>query len=85
MLAVARVMGETAPVLLLIFVTDKINSDPFSEPQGSLPTYIWYQSADPNPNSIARAWGAALTLIVIIMLLNLLARLLASLRKPVSR
>uniref|UniRef100_UPI000E6CE3A2 phosphate ABC transporter permease PstA n=1 Tax=Thermomonospora cellulosilytica TaxID=1411118 RepID=UPI000E6CE3A2 len=85
MLAVARVMGETAPLLLLIFITDAINSNPFEGPQGSLPTFIWYQAGDPNPQAIERAWAAALTLILIIMLLNLGARLLSRLRKPVSR
>ncbi|SEG79218.1 phosphate ABC transporter membrane protein 2, PhoT family [Thermomonospora echinospora] len=85
MLAVARVMGETAPLLLLVFITDAINSNPFEGPQGSLPTFIWYQAGDPNPQAIERAWAAALTLILIIMLLNLGARLLARLRKPVSR
>jgi len=85
MLAVARVMGETAPLLLLIFVTDAINANPFAGPQGSLPTFIWYQAGDPNPQAIERAWAAALTLILLIMLLNLGARLPARLRKPVSR
>lgn len=85
MLAVARVMGETAPLLLLIFITDAINANPFSGPQGSLPTFIWYQAGDPNPQAVERAWAAALTLILIIMLLNLGARLLSRLRKPVSR
>lgn len=77
MLAVARVMGETAPLLLTIFFTKAINNDPFNGPQASLPTFIWEQAADPNQNSIDRAWTGALVLIAIIMLLNLLARLVA--------
>lgn len=77
MLAVARVMGETAPLLLTIFFTKAINNDPFHGPQASLPTFIWEQAADPNQNSIDRAWTGALVLIAIIMLLNLLARLVA--------
>jgi phosphate ABC transporter permease subunit PstA len=85
MLAVARVMGETAPLLLTIFVTKAINTDPFNGAQGSLPTFIWDQAGDPNTNAIDRAWAGALTLILIIMLLNLVARLVARLRKPVSR
>src|SRR5690606_41692472 len=47
MLAVARVMGETAPLLLTIFFTKAINNDPFNGPQASLPTFIWEQAADP--------------------------------------
>lgn len=85
MLAVARVMGETAPLLLTIFFTKAINTSPFDGPQGSLPTFIWEQAADPNQNSIDRAWTGALTLILIIMLLNLAARLIARFRKPLSR
>ncbi|MCW2886876.1 MAG: phosphate transport system permease protein [Streptosporangiaceae bacterium] len=85
MLAVARVMGETAPLLLTIFVTKAINTDPFNGPQGSLPTFIWDQSTDPNHNAVDRAWAGALLLILIIMLLNLVARLIAWLRKPATR
>ncbi|MFB4301364.1 phosphate ABC transporter permease PstA [Actinomadura sp. NTSP31] len=85
MLAVARVMGETAPLLLTIFITKAINTDPFSGAQGSLPTFIWDQSTDPNANAVDRAWAGALVLIVLIMLLNLAARLVAWLRKPSSR
>ena len=82
MLAVARVMGETAPLLLTIFFTKAINTDPFTGPQGSLPTFIWDQAADPNQNSIDRAWTGALVLIGIIMLLNLIARLVARRSAP---
>ncbi|GAA3969406.1 phosphate ABC transporter permease PstA [Actinomadura viridis] len=82
MLAVARVMGETAPLLLTIFFTKAINTNPFEGPQGSLPTFIWEQAADPNQNSIDRAWTGALVLIMIIMLLNLGARLIARLYRP---
>jgi phosphate transport system permease protein len=85
MLAVARVMGETAPLLLLIFTTDVINNNAFEGPQAALPVFIWGQAASPNDTAITRAWTAALTLILIIMLLNLAARLLARLRRPVSR
>ncbi|MCD0450371.1 phosphate ABC transporter permease PstA [Actinocorallia sp. API 0066] len=77
MLAVARVMGETAPLLLTIWVTKVINFNAFQGAQSSLPTYIWEQASDPNQVAVARAWGAALTLIFIIMVLNIGARLLA--------
>jgi phosphate transport system permease protein len=85
MLAVARVMGETAPLLLLVFVTNSINTNPFSGPQMALPLFIWEQAGQPNDTAIARAWTAALTLILIIMVLNLTARLIARLRKPIAR
>ncbi|QKW33572.1 phosphate ABC transporter permease PstA [Actinomadura sp. NAK00032] len=85
MLAVARVMGETAPLLLTIFFTKAINNDPFTGPQASLPTFIWEQAADPSQHSIDRAWTGALVLIGIIMLLNLVARLVARRTAPTSR
>jgi len=85
MLGVARIMGETAPLLLTIFITSAINTDPFHGAQGSLPTFIWDQSTNPNQNAVDRAWSGALVLILIIMLLNLVARLVAWLRKPATR
>jgi phosphate transport system permease protein len=86
MLGVARIMGETAPLLLLVGINEKIQYNPFAfgqraHPQESLPTYIFEQFRDAagNPDTPAahRAWGAALTLIVLIGLLNALARLIA--------
>lgn len=85
MLAIARVMGETAPLLVTVFVTTAINNNPFKDPQMALPLFIWDQAGRPNDTAIARAWAAALTLIIIIMLLNLLARLIAWWRRPVAR
>jgi phosphate transport system permease protein len=84
-LAIARVMGETAPLLMTVFVTTAINNDPFQGPQMSLPLYVWDQAPLPNQTAIDRAWAAALTLIVLVMLLNLVARLIARLRKPIAR
>jgi phosphate transport system permease protein len=85
MLAVARVAGETAPVLLTVFFTDSINTDPFHGPQMNLPLYIFDQSARPNDSAIDRAWAGALTLILIVMLLNLVARLITWWRSPVRK
>ena len=81
-LAIARVMGETAPLLLTVFGLDSINPDAFSGPQEALPLFIFQQAGKPNQPAIDRAWTAALTLILIIMLLNLVARLLAWWRAP---
>ncbi len=77
MLAVARVAGETAPLLLTTFLSQSINTNPFAEPQASLPTFIWDQINTGTNASVARAWAAALTLILLIMGLNLIARLIA--------
>ncbi|TDE56080.1 phosphate ABC transporter permease PstA [Nonomuraea mesophila] len=85
MLAVARVAGETAPLLLTVFFTDSINNDPFTGPQMGLPLYVFDQAARPNDTAIDRAWTGALTLILIVMLLNLVARLIAWWRSPARR
>jgi phosphate transport system permease protein len=81
MLGVARIMGETAPLLLLVGINEKINGNPFTGTQESLPTYIFeqFREAVGNPDSPSahRAWGAAVVLIVLIGLLNAIARLVA--------
>ena len=77
MLAIARVAGETAPLLLTTFFTNSINANPAKGPQLALPTYIWDQFATGTPASVARAWGGALVLITIVMLLYLAAKLVA--------
>ncbi|MEV4243638.1 phosphate ABC transporter permease PstA [Streptosporangium canum] len=82
MLAIARVSGETAPLLLTVFFTDSINSDPFNGPQMGLPLYVFDQAARPTDTAIDRAWAGALTLILIVMLLNLVARLIGWWRSP---
>ncbi|MFF2040287.1 phosphate ABC transporter permease PstA [Kitasatospora sp. NPDC058170] len=83
MLAVARITGETAPVLMLVFGAEYINENPFDGPQQSLPMYIWQQySMVNNDYGYARAWGAALVLIAFVMGLNLIARGIARWRSP---
>ncbi|MGW4422270.1 phosphate ABC transporter permease PstA [Streptosporangium sp. NPDC004631] len=82
MLAIARVAGETAPLLLTVFFTDSINGDPFKGPQMGLPLYVFDQAARPTGTAIDRAWAGALTLILIVMLLNLVARLIGWWRSP---
>jgi phosphate transport system permease protein len=86
MLGVARIMGETAPLLLLVGINQRIEFNPFAGtaeqvPQESLPTFIFeqFQLAVGNTQAepFKRAWGAALVLIVIIGLLSALARLIA--------
>ncbi|MGW4643832.1 phosphate ABC transporter permease PstA [Sphaerisporangium sp. NPDC004334] len=82
MLAIARVAGETAPLLLTVFITDSINPDPFHGPQMGLPLYIFDQMSRPNDTAIDRAWAGAFTLILFVMLLNLVARLISWWRSP---
>ncbi|MBC2904031.1 phosphate ABC transporter permease PstA [Streptomyces cupreus] len=84
MLAVARIAGETAPVLLLVFGNPFINNNPFEGAQASLPLYIYQQYANSAGSEAAydRAWAAALTLIAFVMILNLAARGIARWKSP---
>ncbi|MEU6418760.1 phosphate ABC transporter permease PstA [Streptomyces spiralis] len=84
MLSIARITGETAPVLLLVWGTNFINTNPFKDPQGSLPLYIYQQYANSSGSGAAydRAWAAALTLIAFVMILNLVARGIARRKAP---
>ncbi len=77
MLAIARVIGETAPLLLTVAFASSINNNPFSGAQEGLPLYVFSESSLPNETAINRAWAGALTLIIIVMLLNIVARIIA--------
>ena len=82
MLAVARVSGETAPLLLTTFLSQSINANPFSGPQAAVPTFVWDQISSATPASLDRAWAGALTLIVLIMLFYGTAKLIARYYAP---
>ena len=80
MLSISRVIGETAPLLLTAGFTMSLNTNLFSGQMMTLPVFAYNQYMNQGTNadaSVARAWAAALTLILIVMLLNLLARLIA--------
>jgi phosphate transport system permease protein len=80
-LAIARVIGETAPLLIVVGTTTAVNLDAFSNSRmATLPVFAYYSYSVPGvPREpyLDRAWTAALTLIVIVMVLNLLGRLIA--------
>ena len=77
MLAVARITGETAPLLLTTFLTQSVNPNPLEGPQASIPTFIWDQLASGTTASLARAWGGALVLILFVTVLYSIARLVS--------
>jgi len=87
-LAIARVIGETAPLLITAGFANSVNFDLFDGRQMTLPVYVFRQySQGLAPNGITtinydRAWAAALTLIIIVMLLNLIARLISRIFAP---
>jgi phosphate transport system permease protein len=105
-LCIARVAGETAPLLILVGYSTTTNWNPFNGFQAALPTFINGQfinintssgatsyHLDQNGNRVAgaaanfapdRLWGAALSLIIIVMALNLIARLVSRRNKAAS-
>ena len=80
MLAVARVVGETAPLLVTTGVITSVNTNPFAGRMMNLSVFAYFQyktpGVPPEPY-FARAWAAALTLIVIVLALYFLARLVS--------
>lgn len=76
MLAIARVTGETAPLLLTAFGFDSLRYNPFRGPQSALPLYVFQQAGSAFDVAVNRAWAGALTLIAIVLLLTVAARLL---------
>ncbi|RIT41615.1 Phosphate ABC transporter, permease protein PstA-1 [Mycobacteroides abscessus subsp. massiliense] len=73
LLSVARVIGETAPVLVLVGYARSINFDVFEGNMASLPLLIYTELINPQPAGQMRVWGAALTLIIVVAVLMGLA------------
>jgi phosphate transport system permease protein len=85
LLALARVMGETAPLLILVGYSQAINFDMLHGFMGSLPGMMYDQTsagAGPNPVPTNRLWGAALTLILVVAAINVGARIVARFFAP---
>jgi phosphate transport system permease protein len=79
------VIGETAPLLIIAGSTDSVNMNLFSDQMMSLPVFIYYSYTQPGINASVgqgHAWGAALVLIIIVMVLNVAARLLGRIFAP---
>ena len=86
-LAIARVTGETAPILVTAGFAATVNWNVFSGWMTALPVYIYRQLVNPTAPAAAepsalRAWAAALVLIIIVMVLNLIARIIAQAFAP---
>jgi phosphate transport system permease protein len=77
-LGVARIAGETAPLLLLTGGGDKVNPNAFSGPLGSLPYYIWKSFNAGSPEALTRAWAGLLVLVGLVLVLFTVARYLGS-------
>jgi phosphate transport system permease protein len=81
-LAVSRVIGETAPLLVVAGATDGVNTNLFDGRMTTLPVFIFSQYASSTPVGYQRAWGGALVLIVLVMVLNLVARIIGRIFAP---
>ncbi|MDG1266543.1 MAG: phosphate ABC transporter permease PstA [Ilumatobacter sp.] len=84
-LAIARVIGETAPLLLTVGITADVNKNPLSGRMATLPVFSYNSYKFPTlppEASVDRAWTAALTLVLIVMILSLTARILSFILKP---
>jgi phosphate transport system permease protein len=84
-LAVARVIGETAPLLVTVGIVTGTNLNPFDGRMATLPVFSYYQLTQPGfpPEfGIERAWTAALVLIILVMALNVVARLISRFFAP---
>lgn len=77
-LGVARIAGETAPLLFTIGGSDKLNWNPFFDYQAALPFYIWKGLLLGTPESIQRAWTGILVLLILVLGLFTLARVFGS-------
>ncbi|MGA1828682.1 MAG: phosphate ABC transporter permease PstA [Microbacterium sp.] len=87
MLSISRVIGETAPLLLTAGVTASLNYNLFEGRMMTLPVFVYSQYMNqgiPAQAYIDRAWAAAFVLIVIVMALNLVARLSAKIFAPTA-
>src|SRR4051795_3373030 len=88
MIAIARIIGETAPLLVTTGVIDSINANPFQGRMQNLAVYAYSEYRTPGVDKEAsydRAWAAALLLILIVMILNLLARIIYNRYRPKTR
>jgi phosphate ABC transporter, permease protein PstA len=84
-LALARVMGETAPVLILVAYAPFINFNIFEGNMASLPLLMTVERSNPTAAGADRIWGAAITLILIITVFQLIAAILARVTAPKTK
>jgi phosphate transport system permease protein len=85
LLAVARAAGETAPLLFTILTVTKPNANLFSHPNTALSTQIFANASQPFAGAQGRAWGAALTLVLLAFVLTLVSRLVVARFDPLRK
>jgi phosphate transport system permease protein len=81
LLGIARIIGETAPLLLTIFSNNATNLNMFQGGMASLPTYLFLNLSFGTDGSVARAWGAAATIMIVVAIIFSAARIVSSPKK----
>ena len=81
-LAISRVVGETAPLLVVAGSVDGTNYNLFSGRMTTIPVFIFEQYGQSTPTGYANAWGGALVLVVVVVVLNLVARIIGRIFAP---
>jgi phosphate transport system permease protein len=77
LMGVARIMGETAPLLFTSFGSRFLNTNLF-KPMEALPTLIYKNSMSPNTNLIVNSWGASAILVIFVLVLNILTKMVVN-------
>jgi phosphate transport system permease protein len=77
-LAIARVVGETAPLILTAFGSASLNANPLRNPQQALPLYTYQLIKEPNASQNALAWTGALVLVLLVLILFVIARVISA-------
>ena len=81
-LAISRIIGETAPLLVVAGATDSVNTNLFDGRMTTLPVFIYQQYSISTEKGLSYAWGGALVLIAIVMILNVIARIIGRIFAP---
>jgi phosphate transport system permease protein len=87
-LAIARVIGETAPLLVTVGISASMNTDLFHGAMATLSSFTYFQYTQPGfpaQGGLDRAWASALTLIIVVLVLNLIARFVAAYFSPKAK
>jgi len=85
LLGLARVIGETAPLLLTVNVNNGTSWDPFNGPMETLPAYVYGYLSSSFSSAHQRAWGAGLVLLILVAVLFGLARYLGRAKSMKSK
>lgn len=76
LLGIARIVGETAPLLITTFAANNTNLNPFNGSIATLPTYLYTYIASNFDTAVQRAWGAALVILILVAILFIAARVM---------